>query len=641
MEDCHNYIYANEGILKEKAFQEIAKILYIKIYIEKNVKESASRLFMISKEEYRNVFSGSSRKPFEIRIKKMYRMMSGQISLNIWKDGPLLSLKTMAYIISRLQNFRLTSEMGDIAGQAFQTFVHHHQRGARGEFFTPAPVVELAVKIIRPKASERVIDPACGSGSFLLSAIRHIGRGSPRGRISDSALNAHGIEFNPDVALAAKLLMEIEGGSESNIICANALCIEEQHNSFDIALTNPPFGSRGKVEDPSILEKYDLGKKWEPLNKAAGNEAWQAPQDSVLCARPPEILFIEKCLKLLKPGGRMAAVIPDGLLQNPSLAFVRHWIKSKAGVAGVISLPPETFIPFGTGVKTSLLILRKGFQKKSVFFSKISNIGYDIKGNMFRAAPPAALNDSRKAPALNSADGDINHVIKSFCGKTADKPPAIAWRVKKELLKHRWDAEHYSLHDMEIISRLDSSQTLSNFAEIAGTKERFSRHSPSLEKYIAISDIDRHGMKIASHQTLRSDRLPSRASYRIFEGDILIAVSGASAGTEKQAVAMVSREYHGSICSNGFAVLRNIKNIDRHYLLAFFKTDIFIKQVRRMMTGHAIPYISLSNLGKILVPAPDKKIQEKAAERARRIIELGQAQHEEMACLKKETSFML
>ena len=636
-EDCHNYIYANEGVLKDKAFREIIKILFIKICLEKRGEREPS-LFKITDREYNDIFSNIACPQFENRVKRMYRIIAGSSSLNIWKDGPGLGLKTTAYIIRRLQGINLKTVPGDIAGQAFQTFIHHHQRGERGEFFTPAPVVELAVQALKPKADEKLIDPACGSGGFLLGAVGYIQRESSHKQISHYVMNnVHGVEFNPDVSLTAKLLIEMKGGNESNIVCANAFEAEDQHGVFDIALTNPPFGRRGKVEDPITLNKYDLGKKWVQSDKGSWTE-----RKSVLCPRPPEILFIEKCLKLLKPDGRMAVVIPDGLLQNPSLAFVRHWIKSKAGVVGVISLPQETFIPFGTGVKTSLVFLRKNFQKKTVFFSKINNIGYDAKGNMHYKKQPFTSdnNEPEGSLVLKNTNSDINQVIKMFQNKKrALKESSVAWRLNCNLLKDRWDAEHYSLSDMKMISRLDSSQTLLNFAETVKRKEKFSKSASSLIKYIAISDIDRCGMKIADHQELYTDQLPSRASYKIFEGDILVAVSGANTGTKKQAAAVVTKDYEGSVCSNGFAVLRNIKNINKYFLLAFFKTDIFIKQVRRMMTGHAIPCISLADLGRVIVPVPDKKIQAKIADRAKRIVNLSQSQYKEMRRLKQEPIF--
>ena len=638
-EDCHNYIYANEGVLKEKAFREMIKILFIKIHIEKHTLNNKQNFFKIDKQEYKDIFSGKCNKSFEKRIQNLYDMISKVSALNIWQ-GPLLSQKTMAYIVHRLQTICFKNISEDIAGQAFQTFIHHHQRGERGEFFTPTPVVELAVQMIKPKANEKIIDPACGSGGFLLNAIRHISKSMPYNKLSYYIKNnVHGIEFNPDVALAAKLLLEIQGGQESNIFCTNALTTKNHHGYYDVILTNPPFGRKGKVEDQSILENYDLGKKW--IKSKINSNDW-IMNKNVLCPQSPEVLFIEKCLNLLKPNGRMALVLPDGLLQNPSLGYVRHWIKSKASLIGVVSLPQETFVPFGTGVKTSLALFKKSLQKQNIFFSKIKNIEYDVKSHTNSKDPSVILkphNNENKAHRKEwpsqKTNSDLNKVIEAF-NKTNNKSTLLSWHINHDLLKERWDAEYYCLDDIKMINQLKSKHLLSDLVEIVKYKEKFAKNSQSIVKYVAISDIDRYGMKIAHHQSIHVNKLPSRASYKICKGDILVAISGANTGTDRQAIAFVSEEYEGAICSNGFAVLRNIKNINKYFLLAFFKTDVFTKQIRRMMTGHAIPCLSLTNLSRVIVPIPNKNLQEKIAKKTENIIYLSQEAHLKMSNLQKE-----
>ena len=634
LEDCHNYIYANEGILKEKAFREIIKVLFLKTYAEKYKKDL---FFKITKKEYNDIFKNKPCNSFDERIKKNYQIFFNKSPLKIRIEKPLLGKKSLAYVVNRLQSVCLNNTSTDMAGQAFQTFIHHHQRGERGEFFTPSPIVKMAVQIIQPKYYERLIDPACGSGGFLLSSIRYIEKTNLHKKISLYVKNnIYGIEFNPDVAWSAKLLLETEGGKESNIICANSLSTENQHNSFDIVLTNPPFGRKGKVEDPTILKKYDLGKKWYKTK----SNTWYK-NNAILSPQSPEVLFIEKCLNLLKPEGRMAIVLPDGLLQNPSLSFVRHWIRGKACIIGVISLPQETFMPFGTGVKTSLLILKKTSQRESVFFSKIKSVKYHVQTSTNEQKYPDSnqiTNSTFQNHSQCHKNNDIDQAVNLFHSKQREyKPNSIAWRLKPNLLKDRWDAEHYSLQDMQMIEKLNPKRVLANFVKIVREKENFHLYATSsIIKYVAISDIDQHGMKIVSHQELPPAKLPSRASYKIQVGDILMAVSGANTGTKKQAVALVTKEYSGSICSNGFAVLRNIKDIDKYFLLAFLKTDIFIKQVRRMMTGHAIPFISLGQLGQIMVPFPNQQIQNQIAKRTKQIIALSQKQQTEINKLQKE-----
>ncbi|HHT9133572.1 MAG TPA: HsdM family class I SAM-dependent methyltransferase, partial [Candidatus Avalokitesvara rifleensis] len=238
--------------------------------------------------------------------------------------------------------------------------------------------MRLAVEIMEPKPNERVIDPACGSGGFLIQTISYVCQDNPNINKADYIQERiHGIEFNPDVALSALIRLEFEGGAGTEIICANALLEDEQfNNAFDIVLTNPPFGSKGKVEDQRILKSYLLARRWRKTQ----NGEWEVTRN-VLAGVSPEILFIEKSLKLLRPGGRMAIVLPDGLLQNVSNSHIRFWIRSQAKLLGVVSIPQEAFVPYGTGIKTSLLLLQKlPSTTEKVFMVRIQRIGYDVKG---------------------------------------------------------------------------------------------------------------------------------------------------------------------------------------------------------------------------------------------------------------------
>lgn len=133
-------------------------------------------------------------------------------------------------------------------------------------------------------------------------------------------------------------------------------------------------------------------------------------------------------------------------------------------------------------------------------------------------------------------------------------------------------------------------------------------------RYIAISDVDARTMQVVSQQILRAHEAPSRATYRVQSGDIITATSGASTGTTRQATALITEDEDGAICSNGFAVLRNIHGVEPLYLLAYLQTEFFLRQVRRLMTGHAIPAISNDDLAKIIVPIPSRVEQQKIAE---------------------------
>jgi len=613
-DECHNYIYANEGLLKDKIFHEMVKLLVMKLYDEQNAGKGSLQ-FGITASEYRNVLADSP-STFEKRIGRLFEIIRSKYH-GLFTDSTLkLKPLTLAYVVGRLQHLSLSKTPGDIKGEAFQAFVYRHQRGDRGEFFTPHPIVKLAVEMIAPKPNERVIDPACGSGGFLIQTIAYLRRTYPE--IDKPAYiqrNISGIEFNPDVALSATIRLAFEGGAGTEITCANALIENEKlNNTFDVVLTNPPFGSKGKVEDQKILKSYVLARRW---NKSHNND-WEVTR-TVLAGQSPDILFIEKCLKLLRPGGRMAIVLPDGLLQNISNSHIRYWIRSQAKVLGVVSIPQEAFIPYGTGIKTSLLLLQKlpASNNQVCFMARMQKMGYDVKGqSLYRRDEFGRPVKTRSG--LPIVDDDIEEIVTSF---NAFRDGAFkqygekAYAVSEEFLNSRLDAEHYQPNDQKLIGHLKSvgAKRLGEIADILTETDDFRLASDSEIRYIAISDMDARTMQVVSQQIIKAHEAPSRATYRIRKGDIITAVSGASTGTSRQATALVTEDEDGAICSNGFAVLRNIHGVEPLFLLAYMRTEYYLRQVRRLMTGHAIPAISTEDLSEVLVPTPPKKEQERIA----------------------------
>jgi len=614
-DDCHNYIYANEGMLKDKIFHEMVKILVMKLYDEQD-NNGKNLEFGITSSEHRLLLSNAP-SPFQERVARLYIEVQKQHSNLFLDDALKLKSLTLAFVVSQLQFISLINTPGDIKGEAFQSFVYRHQRGDRGEFFTPFPIVRLAVEMINPQSHEKVIDPACGSGGFLIQAISQVLRGNDKVEKSTYIKeNIRGLEFNPDVGLATMIRMSFEGGSGDEISCVNTLSDSENlDGKFDIVLTNPPFGTKGKVENQKILRSYVLARKWQ--QSPSGN--WESSK-VVLSGQSPDILFIEKSIKLLKPGGRMAIVLPDGLLQNISSVYVRYWLKTQAKILAVISIPQEAFIPYGTGIKTSLLILQKLPVEQptiSCFMARIEKIGYDVKGQ-----PIYKRNGDNKFLSTNSGafvvDDDVDEIASQYREfRSNQKIPNSKkiYAVPENLLNSRLDAEHYHPDDLQIIEKLENAgaKPLGEIVDFV-TKAGGFKNTDEEIRYIAISDVDSRTMQVVSQQIMKAHDAPSRASYRVRKGDIITATAGASTGTQKQATALVTEDEDGAICSNGFAVIRNIRGVDPFFLLAYLRTEYFLKQVRRLMTGHAIPAISLEDLSKVLVPIPPTDEQKKISD---------------------------
>ncbi len=620
-DECHNYIYANEGLLKDKIFYEIVKLLVMKLYDEQNACGDTLQ-FGVTASEYDSILAGNP-SSFEKRISQLFESVRRQYPRLFMDDTLKLRPLTLAYIVGRMQYISLSKTPGDIKGEAFQTFVDRHQRGGRGEFFTPHPIVKLAVEMVAPQPNERVIDPACGSGGFLIQTIAYIRRNYPDVDIPTYIRNnILGIEFNPDVALSAMIRLAFEGGTGTEIICANALVENESlNNAFDVVFTNPPFGSRGKVEDPSILKSFVLARRW---HKRPNND-WE-PTKTVLAGQSPEILFIEKCLKLLRPGGRMAIVVPDGLLQNITNSHIRFWIRSQAKVLGVVSIPQEAFVPYGTGIKTSLLLLQKlpASSPPACFMARMQKIGYDVKGQPVykRDEQGKIMKTASGLPIIDDEIGDIATAFSAFQSGTFVPTSEKIYTVPEEFLNSRLDVEHYQPDDQVLIEHLKSigAKPLGEIADLLSETDDFRVAGDSEIRYIAISDVDARTMQVISQQIMKAHEAPSRAAYRVRAGDIITAVSGASTGTQRHATALITEDEDGAICSNGFAVIRNVRGVEPLFLLAYMRTEYFLRQVRRLVTGHAIPAISTEDLARVLVPIPPPEEQKRIANAIAKIL---------------------
>jgi type I restriction enzyme M protein len=438
----HNYVYANDGLSSSEAFSEVLKLLFIKIEDEKDVTETMAN-FGVSEEEYDAIREGKATR-FPERINELFDRVKRNYH-DVFNENDRINLKTttLSYVVGQLQNLDLRHSKRDVKGAAFQKFVYAHQRGERGQFFTPDPIINLIVKFLDPKPSDRILDPATGTGGFLVESMKHVWEkhftkiSDPRDRreheLDFAKKNIRGIEINPTLSKVAKMRMILEDDGYTGIFSENSLEDwqilhrsakesdvqgEVGKGAFDIIMTNPPFGTAGRIDDRSFLERFDLGWKWK-------EEDGKWSKDSKLMnAQVPDILFIERCLDFLKDGGRMGIVLPDGDLTNSSLAYVRNYIRNRARILAVVSLPKETFIPHGAGVKASVLFLQKlpkeeleKLKKKDypIFFGIIEKIGYEGDKN---GTPMWKRNENGEI--ISDADGqpikdeDVSEVVEAW-----------------------------------------------------------------------------------------------------------------------------------------------------------------------------------------------------------------------------------
>ena len=352
LDKCHNTLRNSGQLAPAEAFDELSKILFIKLRDEKKPRRAGNPYdFQIKTHETPNSVAD--------RIKVLYQEAKAQ-DREVFTREIDIDDRTVFSVVNHLQGINLNATELDVKGLAFERFLGSYFRGDMGQYFTPRELVEFIIKMVEPHHEKQILDPACGSGGFLLYAMEHIQKeasefydeGSPEHRDywHDFARDKlFGIEVNDAIARVAKMNMLLHDDGHSNVIGSDALInfdkLFDQHRGFekekfDVILTNPPFGAVVKKEESDYLDDYDLGK---------GRNSQKT-----------EILFLERCFDFLKwETGKLAIVLPDGILNNSSLQYVRDYIEQRFKILAVVSLPQFAFKYYEAGVKPSILLLQK------------------------------------------------------------------------------------------------------------------------------------------------------------------------------------------------------------------------------------------------------------------------------------------
>lgn len=395
IQQCHDIIRNEEGRDPAESFDEMSKLLFAKMKDEKDVKRKLKKGldFRIKSDERgriidtRTSVSERVRKLFESAKQDYPKIYAGVESSAVRKyENINLKDNTVYQIVGIIEPYTLL-ETGadshgiDLKGSMFEIFLKGTFRGPLGQFFTPREIIDFMVGMIDPKDNESVLDPACGSGGFLIACMNKVWNDLQE-RYIQSLLDdldhqrehyakhhLYGMDINERLAWVAKMNMVFHGDGHGGLVHSNALSITTRNKDvvsrkYDVILTNPPFGS--KISDHSILSD----QRYVEIAKT----------------RLTEVLFLALSLHLLKPEGRIGIVLPDGILTNSSLATVRDYIRRETIIRAVVSLPTETFMPYGSGVKTSLVFAEKKnplnpyHQQGKVFMAIAENIGYDATG---------------------------------------------------------------------------------------------------------------------------------------------------------------------------------------------------------------------------------------------------------------------
>lgn len=413
---CHSEIRNNEGLDPTAAFDEMSKVMFCKLYEEKE--HPANNRFRLA------VFDDSlDRLGVNVVHQILEEAKASPLYGDIFSADATIALKdrTIRKIVSLFEDYDLSLTAFDVKGEAFEYFLGDTFTGGLGEYFTPRNVVEFMVEACDPKIGDRIIDPFCGTGGFLIYAFELV---SDKIRLQEFSADEktrwkfelsnrclYGTDWKERTSQACKMNMNVHGDGSSGIFMHDGLtdvpgAITE--SAFDICLTNPPFGSF--ETDANVLGNYELG---------AGRNS----QDRV-------ILAIERSIRLVRPGGLIAIVVIDGVLNNISARYVRDFIRRHVSILGIISLNRETFEGYGARAKTSVLLMRRkdapdeGTQEP-VFMAIARNTGY---------APNGEQTPGNVLP-------DVLLDYRAHCAGLDQEPRAESWLSEVE---DRLDPEFYA-----------------------------------------------------------------------------------------------------------------------------------------------------------------------------------------------------
>lgn len=634
--DIRNHLAGlTTGITRDEALaKEIMNLLLCKIYDEINTGPEETVTFRAGVGEDPEQVRSRLVQLFEDRVKGDFADVFTAV------DEVSLDTSSLVYVVGELQNYCITDAERDSLGEAFEVFIGPSLKGSEGQFFTPRNVVRLAVEILDPQPGKIVIDPACGSGGFLVVALEHMwrvvkGEGKRRELGADWIRNEQrkvasrcirGIDKDSFLAKVTKAYMAIVRDGRGGIFCENSLVppAEWQHKTqakialgtFDILLTNPPFGAKIPIRGEGILNQYpNLGYRWK---RDRGTRKWSVT-NKLQGKVPPQILFIERCMELLRPGGRMAIVLPDGILGGEKLGYIAHYIQATARVIALIDLPIETFAPMVT-TKTHLVVLEKAVGSEEaeyeIFMAVARNVGHDRKGR------PLYNSDGRISDDLPTIAENYRKLMVE--GQHRDEGH-LGYKVQSGWLENSLIAKRYLPEFMAALRHIQSlpfpkktireiRSSLNTGANVPNTAYTTPQHGVP---YILVKNITDEGINWMEMKHVTRESVAGAANAVVSAHDIVINRTG-NAG-----IAAVVPEDLADAVACGFVFRLVLKDsYDPFYVSAFLNSELGRKQTLRLALGSVLEHITKSELDHVTIVFAPPEQREELARSVRRATDM-------------------
>ena len=606
----------------EDPFDSAVKLLAAKLWDETETRAGAPARFQLQ----------AAASDTHKMVQGLYRRaMKRWPHLNGTGDELSISSDHLVRAMRPLIGWRLLGSDLSSLDAAFERLVAKDSKGALGQYFTPREIVRFCVEVLKPQPKDKIIDPACGSGGFLYEAIQY------SVREFGSSPKCLGIDFGAKAIKVAALLSAATPYAELLVSKANSLdgrdhaiaaptewdgFLSKQGGartkraqswgnwnqlSCSLLFTNPPFA--GDIDDFTILDAYE-SQKYFSKRKVVSREH----------------LFLERSVHMLKPGGRLAIVLPQGLLANSSASYLRQWLLSKCRVLGVIGLHPYSFLPH-TSVKTAVLFLTKPAlgdlppKNYPIFFGASKNPGKDSSGRRIGTDDYSAL-----------AQAFTNFLVSQQFGWAGNKTPLKTSHTQHEtaalsevVQTDRLDAEYYDPAARTLLRRFDTTSE-NRLASFVDPKiDRFKKANYREITYLDISSVDdRTGLLFPN--AIHVDEAPSRASYVVRPGDVLVS----TVRPERNVVALVTDTIGTDpIASNGFCVLRS-STIQPEVLFAYCKTEAFKKILSRHATASMYPTVTDKDVLGVPFLQPSPEVAERVTNLVKSSLKMTEQAHSQI-----------
>lgn len=621
IQNIFDYCYTSSNIrIPEKTCYELGKILHTAMYIEEH--QNKIPAFSFSKEVL-ELFNGNDSDEADSKIQdfiKIYEEMNKKWLF--YSDSINFCKKDIGYIIAQLNNIYLSDPNLDTFGDTLEIFRNRWAKQEGGQFFTDQKVTHLALKMLgfNPFNGDDLIDICSGTGGFLLAAFNHLREIIKKDYNGDEKLLAEiaskslkGQEIDSEVANLANNTLTVRTGLYSSELVKNANSLESwlyrsnnsyiKENSHTCAATNPPFGAKIPVRDENILKDYELAKTVSASGKV------------LLKGRSPDILFIERNIKLLKPGiGRLAIIVPYQILSGPQTKYVREWMLKHCIVEAVIDLPGETFQPH-TGTKTSLVLLKrreipllniKDIEEYKIFMATPRWIGHDRRGKTIYITDKTGKN-------TNTILSDIEDIEKSFFNFKNNKTDTLyeeCFIENSSLIKDdellRLNAQSYKPSKITTSQQMSAHKTvkIKDVVKKIFYPGRFKRNY--VDKYeLSVPFLGGSNITEFIYETdkwFRHDD-PKLESLSVKSGWLLITRSGSTG-----IISSVPEAWDGfALSEHIIRIIPDENLLDPFYILAYLRSKICQERLKKGVFGSVIDEISPDFIGDIEIPILDPK----------------------------------